>query len=71
MRRLSAVLILLCLSAVSAAAQKRTITETDLFRFVWVADPQRVESPKAEPQTAPRSAESQFSGVSRTVTSGG
>ena len=40
MRRLTAVFILFCLSALSAAAQTRTITETDLFRFVWVADPQ-------------------------------
>src|SRR5262252_11190384 len=29
-----------CLPAVSHGADKRTITETDLFRFVWVADPQ-------------------------------
>src|SRR5688572_17254588 len=40
MRRLTAVLALVCLSAAPAAAQKRTITETDLFKFVWVADPQ-------------------------------
>jgi dipeptidyl aminopeptidase/acylaminoacyl peptidase len=38
--RARAVLItaLACL-AVPAAAQKRTITETDIFKFVWVADP--------------------------------
>ena len=28
------------LSVVAAATDKRPITETDLFRFVWVADPQ-------------------------------
>ena len=27
------------LAAAGAAAEKRNITETDLFRFVWVADP--------------------------------
>jgi len=33
-------IIALNLSAVSRAADKRAITETDLFRFVWIADPQ-------------------------------
>lgn len=32
--------LVLILSAASAAQQKRTITETDLLKFVWVADPQ-------------------------------
>src|SRR5215468_10925332 len=27
-------------SGASLGAQKRTITETDLFKFVWIADPQ-------------------------------
>jgi dipeptidyl aminopeptidase/acylaminoacyl peptidase len=36
--RLAAALALLA-AAVPAAAAKRPITETDLFRFVWVADP--------------------------------
>ncbi|MEX1128426.1 MAG: S9 family peptidase [Vicinamibacterales bacterium] len=31
---------LVCALAVPAAAQRRTITETDLLKFVWVADPQ-------------------------------
>ena len=30
----------LLLSALPATAQRRAITETDLFKFVWVADPQ-------------------------------
>src|SRR5262245_1002685 len=29
-----------CLVSAAAAADKRPIAETDLFRFVWVADPQ-------------------------------
>ena len=39
-RRALAVLALVCLAAAPAAAQKRLITETDIFKFVWVADPQ-------------------------------
>ncbi|HEY3139431.1 MAG TPA: S9 family peptidase [Blastocatellia bacterium] len=35
-----ALIIALNLSAFSLAADKRTITETDLFKFVWIADPQ-------------------------------
>src|SRR5262244_1132690 len=27
-------------SSASSSAQKRAITETDLFKFVWIADPQ-------------------------------
>ena len=38
--RAAAVLALVCLTAAPAAAQKRLITETDIFKFVWVADPQ-------------------------------
>lgn len=38
--RLAAALALLAATAAPAAAAKRPITETDLFRFVWVADPQ-------------------------------
>ncbi|HJR61190.1 MAG TPA: hypothetical protein VJ813_17390, partial [Vicinamibacterales bacterium] len=34
------VLSALVCAAIPAAAQKRTITETDLFKFVWIADPQ-------------------------------
>ncbi|HEX2491232.1 MAG TPA: S9 family peptidase [Blastocatellia bacterium] len=30
----------LIITAVSSGAQKRTITEMDLFKFVWIADPQ-------------------------------
>src|SRR6185295_14513634 len=38
--RASAVLCaVLCLAKPSAGAEKRKITETDLFRFAWVADP--------------------------------
>ncbi|HXD34627.1 MAG TPA: S9 family peptidase [Pyrinomonadaceae bacterium] len=37
---LSILLLILSLTAVSAFAQKRSITEKDLFNFVWVADPQ-------------------------------
>ena len=39
-RRAAVVLALICLSAALAAAEKRLITETDIFKFVWVADPQ-------------------------------
>src|SRR2546423_12752203 len=35
-----AVLVSLNLSAISFAADKRGITETDLFKFVWIASPQ-------------------------------
>ena len=34
------VLVALLLAAAPAAAQKRPITETDIFKFVWVSDPQ-------------------------------
>jgi dipeptidyl aminopeptidase/acylaminoacyl peptidase len=40
MRRLCLALALAGFSAVSTGAQTRPITETDLFSFVWVADPQ-------------------------------
>src|SRR5215475_8623353 len=30
----------LIIPAVSSGSQKRTITEVDLFKFVWIADPQ-------------------------------
>lgn len=33
-------LVVVCLFSALAAAQKRAITETDLFDFVWVGDPQ-------------------------------
>lgn len=33
-------LVILCLFAAIVPAQKRSITETDLFDFVWVGDPQ-------------------------------
>ena len=36
---LALVVLFSCVSLVQAA-DKRLITETDLFRFVWVADPQ-------------------------------
>ncbi|MGH9345904.1 MAG: hypothetical protein ACRD26_01445, partial [Vicinamibacterales bacterium] len=39
-RHALAVLVAIALAAVPAAAQKRGITEKDLFTFVWVADPQ-------------------------------
>ena len=39
-RRLAAALALVLLAALSAAAAKRPITEKDLFRFHWIADPQ-------------------------------
>jgi len=32
--------VLVCAVAATAAAQKRSITETDILKFVWVADPQ-------------------------------
>src|SRR6266571_1263386 len=35
-----ALIIALNFSAFSLAGDKRTITETDLFKFVWIADPQ-------------------------------
>jgi len=38
--RLSLLVGLLAASGVSGAADKRPITETDLFRFTWLADPQ-------------------------------
>ncbi|HKO57861.1 MAG TPA: S9 family peptidase [Thermoanaerobaculia bacterium] len=38
-RRLAAI-VLVALAALSAFAAKRTITEKDLFRFHWIADPQ-------------------------------
>ncbi len=38
--RLTPILIVLTLLAVPAPAQKRSITEKDLFDFVWIADPQ-------------------------------
>ena len=38
-RPLIAILAAVCLAA-PAAAQKRTITETDILKFVWVSDPQ-------------------------------
>ena len=34
------------LSAGSGAAERRGITEKDLFRFVWVADPQITDMPR-------------------------
>src|SRR5215813_864842 len=37
---LSFVLLTLVLAVSPAAAQKRSITEKDLFNFVWIADPQ-------------------------------
>src|SRR5262245_55658760 len=40
LRRFIAGVALLACSAVPALAQRRTITEQDLFAFVWVADPQ-------------------------------
>jgi dipeptidyl aminopeptidase/acylaminoacyl peptidase len=40
-KRLSVVLLFLAaLAALPSAAEKRPITEKDLFKFVWVADPQ-------------------------------
>lgn len=39
-RIISLLIVLLCLSQVSIAADKRPITETDLFKFEWIADPQ-------------------------------
>nr|MBA3948394.1 PD40 domain-containing protein [Acidobacteriota bacterium] len=39
-RRLVFAIALSCLAAAPLSAQKRTITETDIFKFVWVADPQ-------------------------------
>ncbi len=39
-RHASVVLVAMALAAVPAAAQKRPITEKDLFKFVWVSDPQ-------------------------------
>ena len=38
--RPAACVALLAFAAVPALAQKRDITEKDLFQFVWVADPQ-------------------------------
>ena len=38
-RPLIAILAVVCL-ATPAAAQKRSITETDILKFVWVSDPQ-------------------------------
>src|SRR3954467_9462995 len=35
-----AVLLLLCFCSLLASAQKRPITDKDLFKFTWVADPQ-------------------------------
>ena len=32
--------VALCLCSIVAAAQKRSITEKDLFKFTWIADPQ-------------------------------
>ncbi len=40
MKRLLIVVAVAALAAVSAAADRRPITETDLFKFVWIADPQ-------------------------------
>ena len=39
-RHITSVVALALLFAAPLAAQKRGITETDLFKFVWVADPQ-------------------------------
>ena len=39
-RQAIALVALTVLAAVPAFAQKRGITETDLFKFIWVADPQ-------------------------------
>jgi dipeptidyl aminopeptidase/acylaminoacyl peptidase len=39
-RRAAACFVVLSVVAAPAAAQKRGITEKDLFKFVWVADPQ-------------------------------
>lgn len=39
-RRLVFAIALACAAAAPLSAQKRTITETDIFKFVWVADPQ-------------------------------
>jgi dipeptidyl aminopeptidase/acylaminoacyl peptidase len=39
-RAASALAMLLALGTTTGAAEKRPISETDLFRFVWVADPQ-------------------------------
>ena len=38
-RAWAAVVSVLCLASSSAGAEKRKISETDLFRFAWVADP--------------------------------
>ena len=38
--RLRFAILLCCLAATAAFAQKRPITEKDLFQFVWIADPQ-------------------------------
>lgn len=38
--RAAALAVVVCALAAPAAAQKRAITETDLLKFVWVADPQ-------------------------------
>jgi dipeptidyl aminopeptidase/acylaminoacyl peptidase len=39
-RLLAVLAVTITAAAGPAAAQKRTITETDLFKFVWIADPQ-------------------------------
>lgn len=39
-RSIASILVVFLALAVSAAAQKRTISEKDLFDFVWVGDPQ-------------------------------
>jgi hypothetical protein len=38
--RVSLLLIIVVSLAAPALAQKRNITEKDLFNFVWIADPQ-------------------------------
>jgi len=38
--RISLLLVTLVVFAVPATAQKRSITEKDLFNFVWIGDPQ-------------------------------
>src|SRR3954470_14534704 len=40
LRRISHSLTLIFLALLAAAQTKRSITETDLFRFVWIGNPQ-------------------------------
>src|SRR5437763_13099440 len=40
MRRVLTLLIFLAAAATTFAAEKRNITEKDLFNFIWIGDPQ-------------------------------